>query len=269
MSRRSRKKKGNQNISNWILISIVLISLVALMYFYFKVSSEQVAIDSKSNCRIDGNAPRDTIILLDATQKLSDSHLEALRNIINQYIDASILYERFTIYILGDDPDKYRPQFSVCNPGDGEGVSSVTGNPQKILRNWNNSFKQPIIDVVNSLDADISASSSPVMEMLKFVGLRSIDRNMSSEKRILIVSDMVENTESYSQYSQKNLSYREWIRTPYFRKTRSRLDNVEVNIIYVERPELSSIQGKDHIEKFWSPLIKEAGGRLQTVKTIN
>ena len=39
----------------------------------------------------------------------------------SEHFSASILSA------LGDDPDKYKPQFSVCNPGDGEGVSSVTG----------------------------------------------------------------------------------------------------------------------------------------------
>lgn len=251
------------------MIAVVGLLGVVLMFFYFKASSEKVELDSVSNCRLDGNSPRDTVILLDATQKLGDSHLEGLRNIINQYIDESIVHERFTIYVLGDDPNKYEPQFTVCNPGDGEGVSSISGNPQKIYRNWLKSFKQPIIDIINGLDADISASSSPVMEMLKFVGLRTIDRKMSSEKRILLVSDMVENTQSYSQYSQTNLAYTDWVNTTHFRQTRSRLNGVDIHVIYIERPSLSSIQGKDHIEKFWSPLIKAAGGRLQSVKTIN
>ena len=268
MSRRSRRKKGNQNISSWITIIVVILLGATLFYFYSKAASEQIDIDQTSNCRTDGSAPRDTVILLDATQTLTESHLEALRNIVTQYIDESVMYERFTVYVLEDQPDRYKPQFSVCNPGDGAGVSAISGNPAKIYRNWSTSFRQPIIDMVNSLDSDLSANSSPVMEMLKFVGLRSISRETSSEKRILLVSDMVENTKAYSQYSQTNLNYSDWKDTPHFRQTRSRLDGVDVNIIYVERPSLSSIQGKDHIEKFWSPLIDEAGGLLKSVKTI-
>lgn len=266
---RSRRKKGNQNISYWAMILSVAFLALIFMYVYIKAVSEQVEIDKASNCRTDGKSPRDTVLLLDATEVYSDSHLEALRNIVNKYVDSALIHERFTVYVLGDEPDRYEPQLVVCNPGNGDGVSPITGAPEKMFRAWTKSFKEPIIEIVNTLDAQLSAQTSPVMEMLKFVGLRTIARKTSVEKRIIMVSDMVENTESYSQYAQTNMKYFDWRDNPHFRQTRSQLNNVDVHIIYVERPTLSHIQGRNHIEKFWRPLIDNAGGALKSIKTIN
>ena len=83
----------------------------------------------------------------------------------------------------------------------------------------------------------------------------------------MVISDMVEHTSNYSQYTQ-SVDFPTHKDSPYFREVRPRLDSVDVEILYIERPKLNAIQRMGHIT-FWEDLIREADGRLTSVDPIN
>ena len=114
-----------------------------------------------------------------------------------------------------------------------------------------------------------SSESSPIMEMLKFVGLRTFAKSDSPDKRLILVSDMVEHTESYSQYRNRNFDFRSLSSTPYFREMRPSLDGVYINLLYIERASLAEIQGGDHVTKFWQPFVRRSGGQIDDITYIN
>lgn len=55
----------------------------------------------------------------------------------------------------------------------------------------------------------------------------------------------------------------------YLNEVQSYLDDVEVEIFYIQRPKLLAIQNRSHIEQFWRPLVNSSGGRIVSVQRIN
>ena len=268
MSRRSRRNKTNNSLPI-VIIGLSLALFAVLIYQYMQFVQDKIDTDPATNCRADGFFPRDTVILLDATQAVSQAQLEGISNQLESVIRESMIHERFTIYFLQDEPERFQPKLLVCNPGTGQNLSSATNNLRKLLEHYEESFKAPVKGSIDGLDGVASSKSSPIMEMLKFVGLRTFARSTSSDKRLILVSDMVENTDSYSQYLNRKLNFDELSKTPYFREMRPRLTDVFIDVLYIERSELSGIQNGDHISKFWQPFVRRSGGQINKVTYIN
>ena len=268
MSRRSRRNKTSNNIPIAIIgLVIVLVSL--FFYQYIKAVQGAIKIVPETNCRADGFSPRDTVILLDATEAVSQAQLEDLSNQLGLVVRDSMIHERFTIYFLRDEPERFQPRLEVCNPGTGENLSALNNNLKKLNKVWEESFKTRVIDSLQGLAEVTPSTSSPIMEMLKFVGLRTFARSISPEKRLILASDMVEHTDSYSQYRDRKLDFENLSKSPYFREMRPRLNDVMIDLLYIERPTLSDIQGRDHVTKFWRSFVKRSGGKIKSVTYIN
>jgi hypothetical protein len=268
MSTRKRRKKANNTLPI-IIIGLVLALLALFIYQYTKVVQGTIKTDAATNCRSDGIFPRDTVVLLDATEAVSEPQLIDLSNQLEQVVRSSIIHERFTIYFLRDDPERFQPALVICNPGTGQNLSGNTNNLKKLMATWQESFRAPIKDSLLGLAELTPSSSSPIMEMLKFVGLRSFARSTSSDKRLILVSDMVEHNESYSQYRNRNLDFESLAQTRYFREMRPRLSDVMIDILYIKRHSLNEIQSGDHIKKFWQPFVRRSGGQIRDVTYIN
>jgi len=265
-SKKKKKKKGSGPFP-FIIITLVVGLFGTLFYQYFQLTQNEIKLDS-NNCRVDGLFPRDTVILLDATDALSDSQLVGVGNRMELIVSEAIMHERFTIYALEDDPDRFKSSRTLCNKGDGQQKPWLF-RAKKTLRDWRVEFRDPMINSVKGLASVTPSKSSPIMEMIKFVGLRTFGLSKSSDKRLILVSDMVEHNDFYSQYRNRDLDFEKLAQTRYFREMRPRLSNVMIDILYVERPTLTGIQGSDHIRKFWQPLVRQSGGQIRDVTYIN
>jgi hypothetical protein len=265
-SRKKQKKKGSGPFP-LIIITLVVGLFATLFYQYFELTQNEIKLDS-NNCRVDGLFPRDTVILLDATDALSDSQLVGVGNRMELIVREGIMHERFTIYALEDDPDRFKSSRTLCNKGDGQQKPWLL-RAKKTLRDWRVEFRDPMLNSVKGLASVTPSTSSPIMEMIKFVGLRTFALSKSSDKRLILVSDMVEHTDSYSQYRDRKLDFENLSKSPYFREMRPRLNDVMIDLLYIERPALSDIQGSDHVTKFWRPFVRRSGGKIKSVTYIN
>lgn len=267
MKKSKKNKKKNTNHLPLIGISIFALLFGTLIYQFFQLKQGMIQLDG-DNCRVDGLFPRDTVVLLDSTEALSESQQVDIKNRAEKLVRDSLLHERFTIYALQDNPDRFKPTLTLCNPGDGQEKSELI-KAKKELRMYKKEFEGPLIKSFSDMSSIVSSESSPIMEMLKFVGLRTFARSDSPDKRLILVSDMVEHTDSYSQYRNKNLDFESLSNTPYFREMRPRLDEVYIDLLYIERASLAEIQGSDHVTKFWQPFVRRSGGQINNVTYIN
>lgn len=267
MRKRKKSKRKNTNYLPQVGIAIFAVLFITLFYKYFQLKGEIIQLD-ENNCRVDGLFSRDTVILLDSTEPLSESQQVDISNRAHKLVRDSLVHERFTIYALKDDPGRFQPAMVICNPGDGQDKPEIL-KAKKSLRIFKNEFERPMIESFKDMSNLESSESSPIMEMLKFVGLRTFERSDSRDKRLILVSDMVEHTDAYSQYRDRRLDFQNLSNTPYFREMRPRLDGVYIDLLYLERSSLSEIQGSDHITKFWQPFVRRSGGQINNVTYIN
>lgn len=263
-----KKRQQDNNIALTIIVAVIFLGIL-LGYKVIDTRQNMVDTDRHTNCRVDKQFPRDTVILMDATEALSESQVEGVINYLEDLVTDSIKYERFTLYFLNDDPETFKPQLTVCNPGDGQALDPNTNNLKKLLKTWERSFKYPIIKSAQGLATVAPSDYSPIMEMLKFVALRTTSKSSALDKRIIIVSDMVEHTTAYSQYRNPKANFMLFKDTPYFREMRPRLNDVNVHLLYVERSRLAYVQGREHVELFWKPFIESSNGQYRSNLIIN
>ena len=107
------------------------------------------------------------------------------------------------------------------------------------------------------------------MEAIKAVAVTEFigEKNKSIPKHLIIVSDMMQHTSAYSHYRDLS-NFSSYKTSKAFDQHLSNLNEVDVEIYYIRRPELSSKQGKSHI-LFWEQYIHAMGGALVRVRNIN
>ena len=268
MNRYSSEKKKSDDLKGWGIIAFIVVLIILGGFFYCNEKNSRIERDPISLCRTDGLFPRETALLIDITEGFSESQALLIMRQMETVLDSSFVDERFTFYALNDDPDTFKPLFTVCNPGDGSGQSELTANVRRIYENWETNFYERITNTVESLIDETGAESSPIMEMFKFVGIQTMFNTPASQKRVVIVSDMIHNTLEYSQYSDPpRYDYLE--NTPYLTRVLANLNDADVEIFYIVRPRLVELQNRGHINLFWEQYISESGGRLIFVEPIN
>jgi hypothetical protein len=85
-------------------------------------------------------------------------------------------------------------------------------------------------------------------------------------KRLVIVSDMLENSEAGNHYrgAPDFLAFK---LTPAYARVRSHLDDVAVTIFYLRRDDAAGVQGVSHI-RFWNQWFADQGASVDDVAAI-
>src|SRR5262249_17302583 len=139
-------------------------------------------------------------------------------------------------------------------------------NPTLLAKHWQERFAAPLDAAFEQMMTPRAAEKySPIMETIQSVALTAFERVPTvSARRLVMASDMIQNTREFSQYSSRGVSFVEFQRTPYFNRVRCDLGDSNVTILYLNRDATPAIQGKDHIN-FWRDYLAAMNGRLDRV----
>jgi len=259
--KRRKQFKGN------LLIALCVILGLALASINWWVGRQQIKLNEDTLCPASG--PKGfTVLLIDKTDPPTTVQREALRQRLDHLAKTLPIGAAIQVYSVGPTGDDLLTAESpiVCNPGKGEGASAWTGNPRLLEKRWRERFEEPIERVFGRMLQAGSSPRSPILESIQSVAIRplgSLEPDVK-DRRLVIVSDMLHNTEQFSQYQQL-IPFSEFVRTEYYRKVRCNLAGVDVEIIYLRREQ--GLQGKDHIE-FWQQYFADCGARLVHVLAL-
>ncbi len=210
------------------------------------------------------------IVLIDASDPLSIVQRTAVANRLQGAIQTSAADTEIELFAIGEVTDRLlQPVADVCNPGSGEGASEWTSNPDLMKNRWQSKFLQPLDAALTHMLQSGTAKDSPIMESIQSVAVSVFERpelEHVGKRRLIIVSDMLQNTAGYSQY-RGDESFSRFRASPYYLKVRPQLDGVDVTILYLRRPEFSHLQGGRHVE-FWQSFFTDARARLVEVAAI-
>jgi hypothetical protein len=137
-------------------------------------------------------------------------------------------------------------------------VSSITGNKNYSIKQYKERFLKPLKLQIDNLIEAKSSSTSPLIESMQSAIIESFEANTNTgEKRLIIVSDMIQHTGLYSFYKEKP-SYKNFNEI----STKSgegimRLDGITVEILIVARSFPKGTRGD--IVRFWSLFLKNKG----------
>jgi hypothetical protein len=139
------------------------------------------------------------ILIVDKTDKWSSPQGSRLRNVVGHLRNELNINERLSIFVFSDTvAPGFPPKFSLCNPGRGSDTTFWTSNPRRWEKKFTEKFGKPLDDIVNELTAATEGPHSPILEVLIDITNREELNKGDIRRRIVFVSDMLQNSDAYT-----------------------------------------------------------------------
>jgi hypothetical protein len=231
-------------------------------YFWLKAEEgHNIPIDAKTGCPVKGNPESVTAVLFDPSDPVPEATMADLANNFRRIVGSVQKGGYLWVGTLTPEPGKLNLLFARCNPGDGSTVDRWTSNPGKHQKIWEEAFEDPLKDIAKRLPNGEQADQSPIMAGVQKVKLSLFDNGKfdDSEKHLIVISDMIENTPAYSQY-KSGPDYAAFKKSLANSRYRTDLLGADVTILYFNRPE-RKFPSSEHAE-FWTHWVSDNGGKL-------
>jgi hypothetical protein len=241
-----------------ILFALLALGALAVSWYY---SPRLPVPDAATLCPVSG-PDGITVVLVDTSDDLPEPARREARTILDDLIAVLPPYHLLDIRVLDIEGMKSRSLFSKCNPGDGAGLSEWISNPRIARLKWLESFRKPAADAIDNSLGRQKAKSSPIMAAIQDISIERFAKVAAAraEKRLIVISDMIESTREYSQYpAAGDLSYERFRRSPAYQKFRTDLHGALVTIDYVQRIQ-PKIDNTKHAE-FWHEWTRDNLGK--------
>lgn len=265
------------NIIGSILIVLALSAVGATAWFYQSQRSTQVELNPTTLCpkETGWRPPAIYVVLLDQTDPIQELQRKSVANQVLTQMQAdlegpdaeSVKHARVEVwtfsdgtanaYRVGDVQLSLSNVLSICNPGAPAKWDHLYKNAD-IVKRQHARFYASLRDIVESSMRFPEAKQSPVIEALYGIGAQvfSSPTMVDSRKRLLIVSDLLQNTRTLTFFAGKP-SFEAWRRAPSSRQAMPKLQGVEVTAFVIPGMR-SDLQGDD-FARFWVSLLTAAG----------
>ena len=238
----SMSKKDKQGV---IMMIAVLLVVVSLFYLRYVLTVTADNIDPETLCRIGADDPV-LRILIDKTDPWTTPSQQRLARLIRSLKTRLAVHERLSIHIL-DETGTYSPSpvFDMCNPGRADQANALYQNPRMMERKFEEKFAAPLDSLISTLTRPGRAPRSPLIETMK--GLRS----GSAHEKLIIVSDMMQNSEELSFYGRGHIHVDKDLNMC---RIADKYDSIEV--YYINRPGIP-ISRRQKSRQFWTECLSQ------------
>ena len=273
------QRKVRQDALGILLLASAGIVLLGAVALYVSLQRTRAVLDPKTGCPETG-ATSLTVLLVDRTDPLTPIQQAALRQHLRSLRQETERHGALEVYSVGSTAEaplqahsvavdgRSTPRHRFCNPGLGTG-SEWTENKRLSERRYKRLFEEPLEGIFSEVLEHKTEDVSPIMESIQSVAVTAFmaPRLENAEKRLVIVSDLLQHTSEHSQYD-KRTPFSAFRKLPYYQLLQCDLTGVAVDLLYVRRPARAAIQGKFHIQ-FWQRYIASLGGAVVSVKSLS
>ena len=233
---------------------------------------EPVPRDPETLCPVAGPR-RITAILVDTTDRVGAISREDILRRLDELVSSSEPDEMMVAYEtspLAGDESLLPPRLRVCNPGNPDEANPLIANPELIRQRLEEHFRAPLNDLFRTLLNHDPAPSSPLMENIQAISVTRLARRLYAEipKRLVLISDLMQHSEHLSVYGQLP-DYDIFNRTPGADALRTNLQDVRVEVFFVQRREHERFDGTLRLIEFWERWIDGQQGQLARVEKID
>jgi len=260
-----------QNPAAITTITVVAALVVLAVGWALFIQRTQVRTDPSTLCPTEGPSAV-TAILIDATDTYSPIQRTAVMNSLTELVNHAQLYEQFAVFSIDANGAPLKPALVVCRPLKPDEVSELTGNKALAKKRFDDVFRHRVDELINAAIDRPASDRSPIMEAIQAVsvgylqGAKVAAGNDQLPRRLVVVSDMLENGEGGSHYSGTP-DFANFRKSPAYARLRSNLDSVRIGVLYLHREVGANVQGAAHAQ-FWSDWFQDQGANVEYVRAI-
>lgn len=257
---------SGRDLIGFLNLIIVAGILGGISYLAFVLKPAEY--DSQTLCLV-GETPPHRVVVIDKTDLYSRAQADSIGNIILRERDRLGVGERLSLYELNESGQlRNTNRFSLCNPGAGEQVNPLYRNPDRVQARYQALFADPLDRALSDLILPKNAPNSPIIEALARLSQDpAFDRTVPA-RRIVLVSDMLQNSEIFSVYGRRRGSLEQ--RVPDARVVADAIratygDNlrgVELEIRLIPRDSWEAEQ-RGSLRRYWDDVFNALGVRAR------
>jgi hypothetical protein len=273
--RRRRPRYGARADDRRETIRGVVLGTVSLAvlggFFWVSAMLRPPEIDAATGCPTEGPIAVHAIII-DHSDAISEQQAQQVRMFLRRILSNARAAERFDLYVAeGDAASSAHPIVRRCSPGRGADANALYQNPGQIQVAFEQQFRRPLDEAVEKTLEASARPTSPILETIRAVAITSFgDVERHVPRSLTIVSDMIQNSPLYSQFSSPLTSFEQLSKTATWRSLQANLGGAQVSILYLLRPSAVTskgpIQTRGH-QLFWEEAIRGSGGELVAMET--
>ncbi|MGI8839551.1 MAG: hypothetical protein ACR2F8_02000, partial [Caulobacteraceae bacterium] len=208
-----------------------------------------------------------TVILIDTTDPLNPIQRASVQARLGRIVASLRLGEEIAVYSLNPNGDPLKPILAICRPIRPGEVNELTGNRAIAARRFDEIFAPRLRAALATAAAGARSGRSPIMAAIQAIAVSAFQgAGAGLPKRLVIVSDMLENSEAGNHYRGVP-EFQAFRATPAYARIRSHLDGVLVTILYLRRDDGAAVQGLSHI-RFWNEWFANQGASVEDVVAI-
>jgi hypothetical protein len=265
------RRRGRQQ--QWTATAAILLVLcLAGGAIYIFWPPPPVYLD-EHNCPTNQPLEKHTIILVDATDPFNGDQLRSLRAVFKRETDGADPYEKFTVLEISEnDPFGPTQRVTICAPEESEATRGMTlmgrlsKNPSWVDAAWKQFLKA--VDVTDTIAKAKAQNSTPLIESIFELGQRDDFSPNVSGRRLVIVSDLLQNTDAFYSLYKSPPVFQDFKQSPGAAKLIPNLRGIAVVAYYVVRPSSQhalEAQGACQLQ-FWKDYFAAAHAKSFDVK---
>lgn len=243
MAKSRRKKKSDKT---YLTLSAVAIAAILSVIGY--VFMNPPAVQQSNGCLAEQQKANSSLsILLDTTDQYRPVKLKVIKNILYERVLQLKQFDHVKVYRVDELRDGIlKPAIDICKPGLDQLENPLFSKLKKVQ------FEEAIESAFGVMEG--SHPTSPIIESISSV---ASDMSLVHEnKEIIVVTDLIENSEIISMYHagwESELDSNE----RYVEKMQPTLDGRKVRLLMLARPEVST-QNLD-LKKWWICFLRNSG----------
>ncbi|MCY4431237.1 MAG: hypothetical protein OXC11_12700 [Rhodospirillales bacterium] len=272
-SRRSDRgrRSGAERLQKLLFVACVVF-VIAVMVGFVALRTDPIERDAETNCPLVGPTGV-AAIYLDTTDQVgpvSRADILGRLDAVVQETEPDEMVVAYRTAPLRETGAPVTPLLIRCHPGDPETASKLTQNPRLIGKRLAEEFRKPLDEVFRETLEVSAAETSPLMENLQAISVMLLSRRQYEDlpKRLVVVSDLIQNSVNLALYDGVP-DYMAFARTVPARALASDLDEVQVEVLLVQRERHENLGGSMELIEFWRRWFEDQGGTLDRITKIS
>jgi hypothetical protein len=260
--RRSGRPSALPGVAVLIAVGALVIAVFGGIGFYiYWTMSHFEPVEEATLCPKKGIFAQ-SVVLLDTTDAFADVTRSDVLNKLNDLVKSVPKGGLLDVRVLNENPGQISRVVSLCNPGDGADAP----NPDLARKRWEKGFAEPVRDALDTAVAGTEQRYSPILAAIQQVAAELISsaHQRTIPTRIVVVSDLLENTSFYSMFKD-GLSFEKFVAKAGARYlTDLGGADVEYWMVQRDRPDID----RTELAEFWLRWTEGSNGHGRVIRLM-